>query len=87
MDKEIIIKNLDKVIFERLKFEADKQGIDLKTIILQLLKKSLGLEKISDKDINYNDLDHLSGTWSDEEYIKFTTNTSRFNQIDNELWK
>ena len=87
MNKEIIIKNLDNVIFERLKFEADKQGTDLKTLIVQLVKRSLGLEKITDKKNNYTDLDHLSGTWSNEDYINFKTNTSEFYQIDKELWK
>ena len=40
-----------------------------------------------DKNIIYNDLDHLSGTWSDEEFINFTANTAGFNRIDEELWK
>ena len=87
MEKEITLSNFDKAIFERLKFEADRQGTDLKTIIMQLVKRSLGLEKISDKNIIYNDLDHLSGTWTDEEFINFTANTAGFNRIDEELWK
>ena len=37
-----------------------------------------------DKNIIYNDLDHLSGTWSDEEFINFTANTAGFNRIDEE---
>ena len=87
MDNEITISNFDKVIFERLKFEAERQGTDLKTIIMQLVKRSLGLEKISDKNIIFNDLDHLSGTWSEDESIHFKTNISGFNKIDEELWK
>jgi len=87
MNSEITINNIDKVVFERLKFEADRQGTDLKTIILQIIKKSLGLEKVSDKLTDYNDLDHLSGTWSNEEFNQFKNNVSDFDTIDDELWK
>ena len=73
--------------YGKSKFEAERQDTDLKTIIMQLVKRSLGLEKISDKNIIFNDLDHLSGTWSDEEFINFTANTAGFNRIDEELWK
>ena len=87
MNEEIIIKNLDKEIFERLQFEADKQGTDLKTIIIQLIKRSLGLEKIKSRNSFYNDLDRLAGTWSDDDYNDFRSNISGFNQIDEDLWK
>jgi len=87
MNNDIIIKNINKTILERLKFEADKQGTDLRTVIIQIIKKSFGLEKISDKKINYNDLDYLAGTWSDDEYTDFKLHTSGFCKIDEELWK
>jgi len=87
MDKEIIIKNFDQVIFDRLKFEADRQGVDIKTVIIQLIKKSLGLEKISDKNADYHDLDNLAGTWTIDEFNDFSSNTNSFNQIDENLWK
>lgn len=85
MNRDIVINNIDKVTFERLKFEADKQGTDLKTLIIYLIKRSLGLEKITDKNINYNDLDHLAGTWSTDEYSDFKLNTSGFNKIDEDI--
>lgn len=67
MDRTIKIPNVDDILFERLQFEADKQGIDLKTLVLSMIKKSLGLEKITVKDERYHDLDYLSGTWTDHE--------------------
>ncbi|OQX75957.1 MAG: hypothetical protein B6D61_09530 [Bacteroidetes bacterium 4484_249] len=81
MEQEIIIQNIDRVIFERLTLEAERQGTEIKTIIVQLVKRSLGLEKIVDKNINYYDFNYLAGTWSNEDYINFKTNTSEFNQI------
>lgn len=87
MSKDIIIKNIDRVILERLKLEAKKQGTDLKSVILYLIKKSLGLEKISDKGTDFDDLDTLAGTWSNDDYSKFLSSISGFNRIDTELWK
>jgi hypothetical protein len=87
MDNEITISNLDQVIFERLKFEADRQGTDLKTLIVQIVIRSLGLEKLSDKPTIYNDLDHLAGTWSKEEFNQFKGNVTEFSRIDDEIWK
>lgn len=77
MDRTIKITNVDNILFERLKFEADKQGIDLKTLVLTMIKKSLGLEKITDKGGLYHDLDYLSGTWSDQEAKNFAENNKR----------
>jgi len=35
----------------------------------------------------YHDLDHLAGTWTEEEYTEFTNATADFGKIDEELWK
>jgi hypothetical protein len=86
MNRNIVIENIDNVIFERLKLEAKKQGTDLKTIIIKLLQNSLGLPNTSDKPITHSDLDNLAGTWTEEEYLDFNKNTSSFNKIDTELW-
>ena len=87
MNRSIEISNVDKVIFERLSFEAEKQGIDLKTLVMKLIKRSLGLEKINEKNNGYHDLDHLSGTWTEQDAKDFAVNTLGFESIDQELWK
>lgn len=83
----ITIENIDQTILERLKFEAKRQKIDLNALVLSIIKKSLGLGKIKDRKINYNDLDSLAGTWTKEDYETFNKNTSGFNEIDKQLWK
>ena len=87
MDRTIKISNVDNIIFERLKFEADKQGVDMKILVLTLIKKSLGLEKITGKDEDYHDLDYLSGTWTDQDAKDFAENSLGFETIENGLWK
>ena len=87
MNRDIVIKNIDRITFDRIKLEADKQGTDMRTVIIRLLKKALSPEKRTDKNISFNDLDKLAGTWTEEEYKSFKFHTSRFEQIDEELWK
>lgn len=87
MGTEIIIKNIDQVIFEKLKIEADRQGTDLTTLIVQLIAKSLGIKQLDYADNELNDLDSLAGTWTEKEYSDFASNTLMFNEIDEYLWK
>jgi len=87
METDIIIKNIDHVIFEKLKIEANKQGVDLTVLVVQLIAKSLGLKQINYADNELNDLNSLAGTWTEEEYSDFTSNTLIFNEIDEYLWK
>lgn len=35
----------------------------------------------------YHDLDHLCGTWTEEEEAQFITNTKSFEAIDRTLWQ
>jgi len=87
MEKNIILSDIDSVLLTRLNFEAKSQGTDLKTLIISIIRKSLGLEKSYNNSIFYNDLDHLSGTWTSEDYNDFVTKTSGLNTIDDELWR
>lgn len=87
MNRNLVLENIDDVILERLQFEAKKENMDIRAFVVALIKKSLGLGKVSDKNIQYNDLDSLAGTWSQEDYNDFITNTASFSQIESELWK
>ncbi len=87
MNKSITIKNLDKNLVDRLKFEAKKQGVDISVYIVTLLKKSLGFQKKSRQEDDKNDLSQQAGTWTQKEYEDFLKNISPFNKIDDELWQ
>lgn len=34
----------------------------------------------------FHDLDHLAGSWTEDDEIEFVNNTNYFNQIDPQLW-
>jgi hypothetical protein len=85
MNHDIVLKNLDEIIFDRLRLEAEQQGLDITTLILSMIKQSLGLDNISDK--TYPELESLSGTWTVNDFEEFKNNTSGFEKIDENLWK
>jgi len=35
----------------------------------------------------YTELDHLAGTWSDEDYEDFQKRVADFEKIDEKMWK
>lgn len=87
MDRNITLKNLDSLLFQKLKAEAKKQGKDLNTLLVQLLSKYFGFDKKKPGSGGKNDLRRLAGTWSKKDYEEFMGNTSSFGEIDTQLWK
>ena len=86
-DTDIIIRNMDRDLFERIKYEAECQGTDVAGYITNLVKKIFGVGNISEKNIVHHDLDYLGGTWSNRDGESFTKNISDFETIDEYLWK
>ena len=60
-------------------------GILLNSVVLRLVREALGIER--KKRIVYDDLDHLAGTWSEEDAAQFEQATAVFEKVDEELWK
>ncbi len=87
MSNSITLDNLDAELMTRLVAEARKRGIDLGTMVKELLTDSFGpLRKPSDRG-RPDELDELAGTWSDEEADTFLATIADFGRVDEELWK
>ena len=84
--KAVTIRGIEPEISEKLKSIATKQGKSVNQLMLEFIKKNLGLEKEKKYSREYHDLDDLFGTWSDEEYERIEGKISRERQIDQELW-
>ena len=54
--------------------------------MLKILKEALGLEK-KKRTAEYHDLDHLAGTWSQQDAKAFEQATAVFESVDERLWK
>ncbi len=66
--------------------------MDLNTFILSIFKRETNLKETDleaevKTETIYSDLDHLAGTWSEDEAADFLKATTDFNTIDNELWQ
>lgn len=71
---------------EALKARAQKEGTSVNAVTLRLLRKSLGLDR-KKRQVLYDDLDHLAGTWSHEEAAEFEHHTAVFERVDQDIWK
>ena len=80
------LRGLDEPLVTQLKQTAAHQGMSLNSLILNMLRQSLGLS-MHPKVIIYHDLDQLADTWTRDEAKTFMKNISHFEKIDADLWK
>ena len=78
------IRGIDEQTSSLLKQEAKRRGISINTLILELLRRGIGLSP--EKSI-YHDLDHLAGTWTAEEAAAFLETQQDFERIEEDLCK
>ncbi len=80
------LRNVDDRISEALKEKARKEGTSVNSLMLKILKESLGIDK-KKRAVVYDDLDHLAGTWSSKDAAEFERATSVFEKVDEDMWK
>jgi plasmid stability protein len=79
------LRGIDERIAGALKERARKEDSSVNTVMLRILKESLGLEKRK-RSVLYDDLDHLAGTWSDQEAAEFERATAAFEAVGKDMW-
>lgn len=79
------LRNLTPDMMASLKRKAAQKKVSVNTLLLQIISQDLGISKPTKKTI-YHDLDHLAGTWNDEDKKEFEENTVFFEKIDEDLW-
>ena len=80
------LRGIDDRIAEALKEKATKEGISVNALTLKLLRETLGIEK-KKRIVTYTDLDHLAGTWSEQDAVEFEEATAVFEKVDEDMWK
>ena len=80
------LRGIDDRIAGALKERARKEDTSVNTVTLRILKESLGLEK-KKRSVLYDDIDHLAGTWSDQDAAEFERATAVFKAVDKDVWK
>lgn len=82
----ITLRGVDEALSGALKEKARREGSSVNNVMLKMLRESLGMAK-KKRSVVYDDLDHLAGTWSEDDVTEFHSATSVFEKVDEELWK
>ena len=85
--KAFTIRGVEPEIADKLKTIAQQEGKSINQVVLDFIKKNLGLEKEQAHTRQYHDLDSLFGSWSREEFERIQSQISQSRQIDPELWQ
>jgi hypothetical protein len=80
------LRGIDERIAGALKERARKEDSSVNTVMLRILKESLGLEK-KKRSVLYDDLDYLAGTWNAQDAAEFERATAVFEAVDKDMWK
>ncbi len=80
------IRGVDDRLAALLKKKAQASNRSVNQFVLEALKRHVGLEKEERFTKEHHDLDHLFGTWSENEYHKIQDKIDAERQIDEELW-
>jgi len=83
----ISIQGVDEQLTALLKQQAAKARTSVNQFILDTLKKHVGLAKENKFSKEYDDLDYLFGSWSEEEFSEIQGTISSERRIDPELWQ
>lgn len=79
------IRGLNDRELARLKNQAEQEGMSLNSLVLRLLQGT-GTTDRPNTLKKFDDLNALSGTWSDAEAQEFERNTAAFSEVDAALW-
>ncbi len=82
--KVVTLRGIDPGLRSALDAEAERLGVSLNALILQILRRSLALH--SDAPLAH-DLDALAGSWSKQEAEEFAAAVKGFEEVDPSLWQ
>jgi hypothetical protein len=85
--KQVTVRGLDPRVFRAIRELAKRERISLNRAALRLLERGAGLAESRPDDRIGNSLDHLFGTWTENEAKEFLGSIESCEQIDAELWE
>ena len=85
--KTITIRGIEPEIADKLKLTATDQNKSLNQLVLEFIKKNLGVEKEKKYSREYNDLDNLFGSWDESRFNAIQNKINQERRIDEDIWK
>lgn len=81
----ITLRNMPNELRAAIETKARSEKLSLNKAVQVLLEEAVGVKPSPNRKV-YDDLDHLAGTWSDEEASEFDAALREQRNIDLELW-
>jgi ribosomal protein S24E len=66
----IKIRGIDSEVSSKLKQVAKDKNKSVNQLVLDMIKQNIGMQKRKKYTKKYDDLDHLFGIWTDDEFNK-----------------
>ena len=85
---QLTIRGFDEELANRIRDLARREGISLNRAVLRLLRRGAGLgDGNRDADIVGDSLDHLIGTWTEEEAVEMGRALEDLSRVDEAKWR
>lgn len=85
--KTITIRGIDDELEKAIRRKSRQEDISINKLVLKTLKSALQAEPYQKKFREYNDLDHLAGSWTAEDEQEFNSAVEPLSRIDEDIWK
>ncbi|OQX27158.1 MAG: hypothetical protein BWK80_06700 [Desulfobacteraceae bacterium IS3] len=82
----LIIREMEPSLVEELKKAAEQEGKSMDRFLAEIIERYLNMRK-REEVRTYHDMDHLFGTWSEEEFSEIQGKIDSERNIDRELWE
>jgi DNA polymerase III delta subunit len=81
----ITLRNIPPELQEVIQRRAETDGLSLNRTVIRMLEEAAGQRTATTREL-HDDLDHLAGSWPDEEAAAFESALVEQRRVDPELW-
>ncbi|MCB9768403.1 MAG: antitoxin [Candidatus Omnitrophica bacterium] len=81
------VRGVDQELADLLKRRAKESDKSVNQLVVEILRRSVGLEKEKKFTQIHTDLDSFFGTWSEKEFEEIQGKIDSERRVDDELWK
>jgi hypothetical protein len=84
---QLTLRGLDRRLQREIRELARREGLSLNKAALRLLEKGAGIRPDDKADRIGSSLDHLIGTWTEDEADALLESIQSCEQVDRKLWE
>jgi hypothetical protein len=84
---QLTLRGLDRRLQREIRELARREGLSLNKAAVRLLEKGAGIRPADKAERIGSSLDHLIGTWTEDEADALLESIQSCEQVDRELWE